>query len=287
MKIDLHIHTTYSDGIFSPEKIIDTAISAGLDAIAITDHDNVLSYPVAKEYLEKIQPVGSQKPLILIPGIEINTIYKNYEVHILGYYMDMENADFQKVVKYQQAARIKQTKEIIRLLAKKEGIKIDIDDIKNLVSIGGSIGRPHLAKAICSAGGTASIIDAYNKYINNKSPVYIQRKTVSPHEAVETIYDAGGIPVFAHPYDVDIAESLIKELMNYGLRGIEAYHRKHSPAMVEYFSTIAEKYGLIMTGGSDFHAPHPTTGNVILGKSFIPEWIYGKLVEEKKRLDLA
>ncbi|MCR5260373.1 MAG: PHP domain-containing protein [Candidatus Gastranaerophilales bacterium] len=287
MKIDLHIHTTYSDGVFSPEKIVDTAIEAGLDAIAITDHDNVLSYPVAKNYLDKIQVADSPKPLILIPGIEINTIYKDYEVHILGYCMDMQNADFQKIIKYQQAARIKQTKEILRLLAKKEGIRINIEDIKKLVSEGGSIGRPHLAKAICAAGGTPSTIEAYNKYINSESPVFVQRKTITPHEAVETIYDAGGIPVFAHPYDVDIAESLIKDLMNYGLRGIETYHRKHSPAMVEYFSTIAEKYGLIMTGGSDFHAPHPASGNVILGKSFIPDWVYGKLIEEKKRLDMA
>ena len=287
MKIDLHIHTTYSDGVFTPEKVVDTAIEAGLDAIAITDHDNVLSYPVAKNYLDKIQPENSAKPLILIPGIEINTIYKGYEVHILGYFMDLKNSDFQKIIKTQQNARIKQTKEIIKLLAKKEGIKINFDEIKKSVAEGGSIGRPHIAKAICSAGGTSNVMDAYNKYINNNSPVYVQRKTVTPHEAVETIYDAGGIPVIAHPYDIDIAEVLIKELMNYGLRGIEAYHRKHSPAMVEYFSTIAEKYGLVMTGGSDFHAQHPTNGNIILGKSFIPDWIYGKLIEEKKRLDMA
>ena len=287
MKIDLHIHTTYSDGVFSPEKVVDAAIDAGLYAIAITDHDNVLSYPIAKAYLDKIQPADTQKPLTLIPGIEINTIYKGYEVHILGYYMDLENPDLQKVIKYQQNARLKQTKEILKLLAKKEGIKINIEDIKNSVADGGSIGRPHLAKAICQAGGTSSVIDAYNKYINNESPVYVQRKTISPHDAIETIYDAGGIPVFAHPYDVEIADELIPEFVNYGLRGIEAYHRKHSPAMVEYFSTLAEKYGLIMTGGSDFHAPHPTNGNIIIGKSFIPDWIYGKLVEEKKRLDMA
>ncbi len=287
MKIDLHIHTTYSDGVYSPEKVVDAAIEAGMDAIAITDHDNVLSYPIARDYLAKIQPENSAKPLILVPGIEINTMYKNYEIHILGYFMDMKNADFLKIIKTQQAARIKQTKEILKLLAKKEGIKINIEDIKKSVAQGGSIGRPHLAKAICAAGGTPSVVEAYNKYINNESPVYVQRKTITPHEAVETIYDAGGIPVFAHPYDVDIAEVLIKDLMNYGLRGIEAYHRKHSPAMVEYFSTLAEKYGLIMTGGSDFHAPHPTNGNIILGKSFIPDWVYSKLTEEKKRLDMA
>lgn len=287
MKIDLHVHTTYSDGAFSPEKVVETAIGAGLDAISITDHDNVLSYSLAVDAVQRLMPKDSLKPLEIIPGVEINTIYKGYEVHILGYFMDLEDSDFQKLLKTQQAARIKQTKEIITLLDRKAGIKIKFDDIKKLVAEGGSIGRPHIAKTITMAGGTQSIIEAYNKYINDASGVYVQRKTVTPHDAVEVIYDAGGVPVFAHPFDVDIAESLTKELMNFGLRGIEAYHRKHSPAMVEYFSTIAEQLGLIITGGSDFHAPNPNNGNIILGKNFIPEWIYDELIKEKKRLDMS
>ncbi len=280
MKVDLHIHTSFSDGVFSPEKIVDTARDAELGAIAITDHDNVLSYKIAKEYANNKSPE-------ILPGVEINTIYKGYEVHILGYFMDLNNSDFQKLIKSQQQARIKQTKEIIALLNKRAGIKITFDSIINQVAPGGSIGRPHIAKAITNAGGTSSVIEAYNKYINDDSNVYVQRKTVTPFEAVEVIYEAGGIPVFAHPYDVDIAEQLIKEMINFGLRGIEAYHRKHSPAIIEYFSTLAEKYGLIITGGSDFHAPNPNTGNIILGKNFIPEWIYDELIKEKRRMDLA
>lgn len=280
MKVDLHIHTSFSDGVFSPEKIVDTARDAELGAIAITDHDNVLSYKIAKEYANNKSPE-------ILPGVEINTIYKGYEVHILGYFMDLNNSDFQKLIKSQQQARIKQTKEIIALLNKRAGIKITFDSIINQVAPGGSIGRPHIAKAITNVGGTSSVIEAYNKYINDDSNVYVQRKTVTPFEAVEVIYEAGGIPVFAHPYDVDIAEQLIKEMINFGLRGIEAYHRKHSPAIIEYFSTLAEKYGLIITGGSDFHAPNPNTGNIILGKNFIPEWIYDELIKEKRRMDLA
>ena len=280
MKVDLHIHTSYSDGAFSPEKIVDTAIDVGLDAIAITDHDNVLSHKIALDY-------AKDKSLKILPGVEINTIYKGYEVHILGYFMDLEDSDFQKLIKTQQQARVKQTKEIITLLAKRAGIKITLDSIVSQVAPGGSIGRPHIAKAITNAGGTSSSIEAYNKYINDNSNVYVQRKTVTPFEAVEVIYEAGGIPVFAHPYDVDIADQLIKEMMNFGLRGLEAYHRKHSPAIIEYFSTLAEKYGLIITGGSDFHAPNPMNGNIIMGKNFIPEWIYDSLLEEKRRLDLA
>ena len=280
MKVDLHIHTSYSDGVFSPEKIVDTALDVGLDAIAITDHDNILSYGIATEY-------AKDKPIEILPGVEINTIYKGYEVHILGYFMDLNNSDFQKLIKNQQQARVKQTKEIIHLLAKREGIKITIDSITKQVAEGGSIGRPHIAKAITAAGGTSSVIEAYNKYINDDSNVYVQRKTVTPFDAVEVIYDAGGIPVFAHPFDVDIADQLTKEMMNFGLRGLEAYHRKHSPAIVEYFSSMAEQLGLIVTGGSDFHAPNIMNGQIILGKNFVPEWIYEKLVEEKRRLDMA
>lgn len=284
MKTDLHIHTYYSDGVFSPEKIVDTAIDVGLQVIALTDHDNILSYGVAKDYLKK---QGKEDKLEIIQGVEINTLYKNYEVHILGYFMDTANSDFQNLLKVQQQARVKQTKEIIALLAKKEGIKIKYEDIVKQVAEGGSIGRPHIAKAITNAGGTANVMDAYAKYIHDDSPVYVPRKTVSPHDAVEIIYDAGGIPVIAHPHDIDIAETLIKELMSYGLRGIEAYHRKHSPACVEYFSSMAEELGLIVTGGSDFHAPNIMNGQIILGKNFVPEWIYDKLILEKRIMDMA
>lgn len=282
MKGDFHIHTYYSDGVFSPEKIVDLAIEAGLNVIALTDHDNVLSYQVAQDYLKT-----KDTDFKIIQGIEVNTLYKDYEVHILGYFPDVNKSDFKALLKTQQQARIKQTKEILRLLAKKEGIRIAFEDVKEMVAEGGSIGRPHIAKAITNAGGTSSVMEAYSKYIHKDSPVYIERKTVSPFDAVEVIYDSGGIPVIAHPYDIDIAESLIKELMNCGLRGIEAYHRKHSPAIVEYFSSMAENLGLIVTGGSDFHAPNIMNGQIILGKNFVPEWIYDKLVEEKKNIDLA
>ncbi len=282
MKSDFHIHTYFSDGVYSPEKIVDTAIDVGLQVIALTDHDNVLSYKVAQDYIK-----NTNKKLEVIQGVEINTLYKNYEVHILGYMMNTENKDFKALLTSQQNARVEQVNEIIDLLAKKEGIKIKFEDIKKQVAEGGSIGRPHIAKAITNAGGTSSVIEAYAKYIHDDSPVYVPRKTVSPQEAVEIIYDAGGIPVIAHPHDIDIAETLVKELMTHGLRGIEAYHRKHSPACVEYFSSMAENLGLIVTGGSDFHAPNIMNGQIILGKNFVPEWIYDKLIQEKKCIDMA
>ncbi|MBQ4646243.1 MAG: PHP domain-containing protein [Candidatus Gastranaerophilales bacterium] len=282
MKIDLHIHTTYSDGMLSPEQIVDTALECNLDCIALTDHDNVLSHKIAQDYIKQ-----NNLNLEVIPGVEINTIFKGFEVHILGYFMDKSNQQFIDMLNFQQKARVEQTHQIIELLSKKEGIRIKFEDIQKLVAPMGSIGRPHIARAITSCGGSANIMEAYAKFINNNSDVYVERKTVSPHDAVEIIAEAGGIPVFAHPIDVEIADSLTKELVNYGLRGIEAYHRKHSPAAVEHFSSLAEQFGLIVTGGSDFHAPSMNHGTILMGKNFVPDWIYDKLIREKKRIELA
>jgi hypothetical protein len=261
--------------------VIDTALDCNLDVIALTDHDNILSHKAAYDYVQK-----NNINIEIIPGVEINTIYKGYEVHILGYFMNTDNADFQNLMKTQQQARINQTNEIIELLNKKAGIRIKFEDVKSLVAEGGSIGRPHIARAITNAGGVNNVMEAYAKYINDSSNVYVQRKTVSPHEACEIIYEAGGIPVFAHPIDVEISDELAKELISYGLRGIEAYHRKHSPAVVEHYSSLAEKYGLIITGGSDFHAPSVNHGSILMGKNFVPSWVYDELIKEKRRLEL-
>ena len=281
MKIDLHIHTTYSDGTFSPEMVIDTALDCNLDVIALTDHDNILSHKAAYDYVQK-----NNINIEIIPGVEINTIYKGYEVHILGYFMNTDNADFQNLMKTQQQARINQTNEIIELLNKKAGIRIKFEDVKSLVAEGGSIGRPHIARAITNAGGGNNVMEAYAKYINDSSNVYVQRKTVSPHEACEIIYEAGGIPVFAHPIDVEISDELAKELISYGLRGIEAYHRKHSPAVVEHYSSLAEKYGLIITGGAGFFSPHLKQSLIFMGKKFFSSWGDDELIKEKRRLEL-
>ncbi len=282
MKIDLHIHTTYSDGILSPKQIVDTALDCNLDVIALTDHDNVLSHKVAINYIKE-----NGLKLEIIPGVEINTIYKGFEVHILGYFMQEDNSDFESMLQFQQKARIEQTHKIIKLLQKKEGIKIKFEDVQKLVAPMGSIGRPHIARAITTSGGSSNIMEAYSKYINSSSDVYVERKTVTPHDAVEIISEAKGIPVFAHPIDVEIADTLTKELVNCGLRGIEAYHRKHSPAAVEHFSTLAEKFGLIVTGGSDFHAPSINHGTILMGKNFVPDWIYDKLMLEKRKIELS
>ncbi len=286
MNIDLHIHSVYSDGNLTPQQIVDVAIEKNLLAISITDHDNIKSFKIAQDYLDQISEEKGKQTLELIPGVEINTLWNGKEIHILGYYMDLNSQLLQDLLAYQQHARSEQTTLLIENLNKKAKIKITKEDVIALVQEEGSIGRPHIAKAIANVGGARTIIEAYNKFINDKSPIYVKRKTVSPHEAVETIYEAGGIPVIAHPYDLEFAEDFVKDLMSYGLRGIEAYHRKHSPAMIEYYSSMAEKYDLILTGGSDCHG-HKSAKQLFLGNNLVPEWILHELKKEKSRLEIA
>ena len=287
MGLDLHIHSVYSDGSLTPEEIVDTAMNLDLAAISITDHDNLLAYNCAKLHAEKRSEETGKPLLEIIPGIEINTILdKKKEVHILGYYIDDTREEIKDLISFQKNARILQTVEILKNLKKHARINIKLEDITMLVKEGGSIGRPHIAKAIVNAGGVSNMLEAYRKYISDDSPTYIKRKTVSPHEAVEIIYETGGIPVIAHPCDLEEVEELITDLMNYGLRGIEVYHRKHSPAMIEYYSSLAEKYKLIVTGGSDCHGPK-ASGQLFLGKTHVPNWVLAELKKEKTRINIA
>lgn len=282
----MHIHSVYSDGALTPEEIIDTAIELDLSAISITDHDNILAFDYAQALVKKRAEETGTTPLEIVPGIEVNTVYEGNEIHVLGYFFDPTNKALLDMIKYQQHVRVQQITKIVKNLNKMARIRITMEDITKLVMEGGSIGRPHIAKAIVNVGGVTNIIEAYKKYICDDAPTYVQRKTVSPFEAVETIYEARGIPVIAHPHDLVIAEALVKELMNYGLRGIEVYHRRHSPAMIEYFSTMAEKFNLIMTGGSDCHGTK-VGGNLFMGRTHVPDWVLTELKNEKHRLEIA
>lgn len=279
MKIDLHCHSNYSDGMFTPAEIIDLCVKDGIEVVSLTDHDTICGIKEAKEAAEK-------NNIEFIPGVEINTVWKDFEVHVLGYYMDIENDFFTEIIETQQKARIDQSEQIIKKLINIAKIPITIDDVFSQTIPGGVVGRPHIARAIYKKGGAKNIQEAYIKYINDRAPTYVKRETVTPHEAVEAIYESGGIPVMAHPKEMENIEALLKDLMNYGLRGVEAYHKSHSPALVEYHSCLAESLGLIVTGGSDCHGPRGAI-QYMLGKNLVPEWVYTELKKEKARIDSA
>lgn len=277
--IDLHMHTIYSDGASLPEELVRGAIEHGLEAIAITDHDNTESYPIAVA-------AAAGTALDIIPGIEINTSWKKQEVHILGYFIDPDNADLQAVIAKHRDARIRQISMMVEGIRKKTKLDITLEDVLSRSRTEGSLGRPHVAQAIVEKGGAVSIGDAFQKYLSHSAPTYVTRDTVTPHEAVEAIYESGGIAVIAHPGEMPIIEELVRELIDYGLRGLEAYHRSHSPAMIEFHCSLAEKYNLIVTGGTDFHGAGDVYINT-LGRFFMPSTVYKELKDERRRMSMS
>jgi predicted metal-dependent phosphoesterase TrpH len=277
--IDLHMHTLFSDGSVRPEDLVQLAVDNNLEAIAITDHDTT-------ESLEHAQKAAEGLALEIIPGIEVNTVWKEKEIHILGYYINPEDPTLRAVIENHRNSRVVQIQEMAQKLKAKARLNICFEDIVKEASDIGTIGRPHVARAIIAKGGAATISQAFNKFLNPRCETYVRRKTVSPHEAVEAIHESGGIAVIAHPGDLEIIEELAEDLMNYGLRGLEAYHRSHSPALIEFHCSLAEKLGLIVTGGTDFH------GTVDLYKKSLdrlhmPPAVYRELHAERKRRQLS
>jgi len=274
--IDLHLHTTFSDGVSETADIIKEAINYGLKAIAITDHDNTGSYAVACKAAE-----GSD--LEVIPGIEINTVWEAHkqEVHVLGFYIDPYEVNLQRVIQEHRQKRLEQMDALAKKFQSK-GIKLTLEDILAQSREEGSVGRPHVARALMAKGKVPTLSDAFNVYLNRKADTYVSRPTVSPHEAVEAIYDCGGIPVIAHPGEMEHIETLVEELMDYGLRGLEAYHKSHRPAIIEYHCNLAEKNGLIVTGGTDYHGEAVGYSNA-LSRLRIPEYVLPRLKMERDR----
>jgi 3',5'-nucleoside bisphosphate phosphatase len=277
--IDLHMHTIFSDGSVLPEDLVNLALEHKLEAIAITDHDTT-------ESLSHAQKAAEGKDLEIIPGIEVNTVWKEKEIHILGYYIDPENDMLQEVIEKHRTSRVVQIQEMAQKLKAKAKLNIQYEDIAALASDIGTIGRPHVAKAIVAKGGASNISQAFNKFLNPSCETYVRRKTVPPHEAVEAIYESGGIAVIAHPGDMEMIPDLAEELMNYGLRGLEAYHRSHSPALIEFHCTLAEKLGLIVTGGTDFHGTTDAYAKA-LERVHMPPSVYAELKNERKRLQMS
>jgi len=262
MSIDLHLHTHHSDGTWSPTALVNHAMSINMKHIAITDHDSV-------EGIKEAQEAANGK-LEIIPGIEINTIYinesgKREDVHILGYFIDPENPDLLKLLQRQRDARTQHVYDSINAVAAL-GIDITADSVQRHAGIG-SIGRAHITMAIVEAGGAKDVNEAWEKFMLRTSEHYVPRNSVSPLEAIGAINAAGGIASIAHPGKEVHMDQLIMQLREEGgLGAIEAYHRIHSVELVRHFIELANKNGMLITGGSDCHGPFeeyaPTVGSV-------------------------
>lgn len=244
-KVDLHIHTTASDGRLPPEEIVQRAAEQGLKYIAITDHDTVAG-------ISRALQAGIAFPgLTVIPGMEINTDTQTGEVHILGYCIDYKSKELEISLNRLRHSREIRAKKIVDNLSGM-GIGISWERVMELAG-GGSVGRPHIAQAMFEGGHIPSLQEAFIKYIGRHGPAYAERERLSPEEAVKLVVLAGGLPVLAHPEDVDELESFLKSLKKVGLIGLETYYDGYHRDTVKKLAKIAERYGLITTGGSDFH----------------------------------
>jgi predicted metal-dependent phosphoesterase TrpH len=253
MKADLHLHTTASDGRLSPKEIVLKAAQVGLDVIAITDHDSVGGIQSA------LEAAKSFPRLLVIPGIEINTYMPRSEVHILGYFIDYLDPEFNRALEELRNSRYERGRKMVAKLAGL-GIEIDWERVLTLAS-GGTIGRPHIAQAMLERGYIASLPEAFTKYIGNGGIAYVKRKKVTPSEAVELIIKANGLPFIAHPADIENLDSFIYQLKQAGIAGLEVYYPKYSQNKIARLEALATKYGIITSGGSDYHGLDNTIGS--------------------------
>jgi len=246
--IDLHTHSTASDGSFTPRELVSLAKKIGLKAIALTDHDTVAG-------LEEFMQEGVRVEIETIPGVELSAHFDRGTLHILGYFLDFKNRSLLKELQKFQEARIKRNPKIVKKL-QALGIPITYEEVV-AASGGGQIGRPHFAKVLLAKGIVKSFDEAFERFLKKGAPAYVEKERIYPKECITLLLQAKGIPVLAHPFTLHLEneelETFIKELKDWGLAGIEVYYTEHTPEQTAFYLTLAQKYNLYITGGSDFH----------------------------------
>ena len=273
--IDLHTHSTASDGIYSPAELLHRAKDIGLRVLALTDHDST-------DGLSEAAQAASRLDIDLIPGIEINTDVAGGEVHVLGYFPEYERPAFQAVLKVLRDARERRGQRMVELL-NEQGIAVSWERVREIAQ--GSVGRPHVAKALLEAGYVQTIGEAFDKYIGKGCYAYVPRYRLTPVDAVRLIVSANGLPVIAHPIELPgLAElrNWLPELCEAGMAGLETYYGPYSTAEEQALRALADEFHLIPTGGTDFHGPgiHPTP---LGGRPVPPEAVERLKAEAVKR----
>ncbi|MGB4302854.1 MAG: PHP domain-containing protein [Syntrophomonadaceae bacterium] len=254
---DLHVHSTASDGLFTPAQLLAKAMEIGLQGIAITDHDTVGGVQEAYNFMAS-HSISFQ----FIPGIEMNAEVDEIEVHILGYFIDYHNARLLNRLKEIREARWERAKKMVYRL-KSMGLAISFAQVEKLAQ-GDLIGRPHVAQALIEKGYVFSIKEAFQKYIGKGRPAYIPRYKFMPQEAIQLIKEAGGIPILAHPGLLP-DNNLIYEVIAMGVDGLEVYYPEHTLQQVDQYLQLSQQLDLLVTGGSDFHGTGNDEGHGRLG----------------------
>ena len=256
-KVDLHIHSTASDGKLAPEDVVRKSAESGLTVIAIADHDTVDGIAPA------LVAAKAFPWLKVMPCVEISTDVPNGEVHILGYFVDYTNQELEATLDRLRNSRRERGQGMVSKL-ESLGIHIKWQRVQEIAG-SGSIGRPHIAQAMLEKGYITSLKEAFTKYISRGGPAYVEREKMTPVEAVELILQAKGLPVLAHPFTINDPETLVVELKVAGLVGIEAYYNGYTADEISRLVNLADKHGLIASGGSDYHGLDASSETMIGG----------------------
>ena len=252
--IDLHTHTNYSDGELSPMKLIQLAIEKNIGTIAITDHDTIEGI----KQIDRNNPIIVNSNIRVINGIELSAKVSRGRMHILGYGIDLDKKELNNKMSILKDNSINSVLSIMEQIKRDYGIRFKYDDIRALVNANHNLGRPDLAKLCVKYGYSKTVQEAFDKYlIDAYNKTRQVGKGISYLECINLILNSGGIPVLAHPKSLELTEKelliLLKEMINNGLQGIEVYHSSHTQEEINYYLSIANKYNLLVSGGSDYH----------------------------------
>ena len=266
--IDLHMHTVCSDGAKTPSELLDIVRSKKISAFSVTDHDTIEGYLKVKELLAEDDP-------ILISGVELSVSLEDGDIHLLAYLFDSGNSELQTVLNDFQITRRERGKKMVKKL-NELGLDISYSDVEK-VSSGSVVGRPHIAQVLYSASLTSYYEEAFHKYISDNGPAYVAKENFTPKDAIDLVHNAGGIVVLAHP-GINNKEIYLEELASLGLDGIEAYHPSHKMSDIDRYKHLADRYRLLVTGGSDFHGVSDRHGSV--GSQRVPYKYFEILLEK-------
>jgi hypothetical protein len=280
MFADLHLHTFFSDGTFTPEELVERASKIGFRAIALTDHDTL-------EGCARAATACAAAQIEFIPGTELTAEHEDTEVHILAYLVDTQNKILLARIAEFQAVRQDRIREMVAAL-NQQGVPLKAESVFALANCK-SPGRPHVARALVKEKLIGSLDEAFEKYLKKGRPAWIPKTKMSALEAVELIHQAGGLAVMAHP-GLNRTDEIIPDLVDAGLDGIECFHTKHSTAMAERYLAFAEKYNLLVTGGSDCHGfskIKPLIGTIKLPYEYVQRLYAAKKSADEKRAAAA
>lgn len=255
-RVDLHTHSTASDGLLAPIDLVDAAHAAGLAAIALTDHDTTAGIAAATV-------AGERVGLKVIPGVELSARYLRHEAHILGYFIDPASQALQHELSRYREVRLARMERMVEKLAT-IGKPVDLARVREIAGAG-AVGRPHLAAAMVEAGYVDGMRMAFDRYLGHGRPAYVPKPDLAPAEAIAVIRAAGGVPVLAHPFSTGDPAGVLPGLRDLGLMGMEVWYGEYSPEQRGELHALATGLGLIPTGGSDFHGPNFKPGRDLGG----------------------